>query len=191
MVEVSRDEALSDEELLVRIGDRDRRAFTILMRRYGEKVRGLALGFSGRRSEADDIMQDVFVMLWQRPDAWKPGQAAFSTWLYRVVANRCVDHARRQRIRAWLPLADTADPADDAPTALQAVAARDHLAAVARMIRTLPEKQRLALLLAAQGKHANVEIAAILQVSEGAAEQLLVRARKKLRTMMKEQEAVS
>lgn len=67
MVEVSRDEALSDEDLLVRISHQDRRAFTILMRRHGEKVRGLALGFSGRRSEADDIMQDVFVMLWQRP----------------------------------------------------------------------------------------------------------------------------
>lgn len=191
MVEVSRDEALSDEDLLVRIGRQDRRAFTILMRRYGEKVRGLALGFSGRRSEADDIVQDVFVMLWRQPHAWKPGRAAFSTWLYRVVANRCVDHARRQRIRAWLPLADAADPPDDAPTALQAVAARDRLATARRMIRSLPEKQRLALLLAAQGEHANTEIAAILQVSEGAAEQLLVRARKKLRTMMKEQEAVS
>lgn len=191
MVEVSRDEALSDEDLLVRIGRQDRRAFTILMRRYGEKVRGLALGFSGRRSEADDIVQDVFVMLWRQPHAWKPGRAAFSTWLYRVVANRCLDYARRRRFRAWLPLADAADPPDDAPTALQAVAARDRLATARRMIRSLPEKQRLALLLAAQGEHANTEIAAILQVSEGAAEQLLVRARKKLRTMMKEQEAVS
>jgi RNA polymerase sigma-70 factor (ECF subfamily) len=161
------------------------------MRRYGERVRGLALGFSGRRSEADDIMQDVFVMLWQRPDAWKPGQAAFSTWLYRVAANRCLDYARRQRFRAWLPLAEATDPADDAPTPLHTVSARDDLAAVGRMIRTLPEKQRLALLLAAQGEHGNAEIASILQVSEGAAEQLLVRARRTLRTMMKEQETVS
>jgi RNA polymerase sigma-70 factor (ECF subfamily) len=191
MVEAPLDESLSDEDLLVRIGNQDRRAFTILMHRHGERVRGLAFAFSGRAAETDDIVQDVFVTLWRRPQAWKPGQAAFSTWLYRVVANRCLDYARRRRLRALLPLADVSDPADDAPTALHAVAARDHLVAVSRLIRTLPEKQRLAVLLAAQGEHATAEIATILRVSEGAAEQLLVRARRKLRTMMKEKETVS
>ncbi len=56
------------------------------------------------------------------------------------------------------------------------------------MIRDLPEKQRLALLLSVQGERSNAEIGSILGVSEGAAEQLLVRARRTLRAKMREKE---
>jgi RNA polymerase sigma-70 factor (ECF subfamily) len=188
MAEGVGEEALADADLLARIADRDRRAFTALMRRHGDRVRGLALGFGGRAAEADDIVQDVFLMLWRRPDSWRPGEAAFTTWLYRVVANRCLDQARRRRLRRWLPFGETPEPADDAPTALAALSGRDRLAAVARMIRTLPERQRLALLLAVQGGRSNAEIASILGISEGAAEQLLVRARRTLRAMIEKKE---
>lgn len=178
------DETLSDEELLARIAGEDRHAFTILMRRHGKMVRGLALAFSGRTADADDITQDVFIALWRRPQAWRPDQAAFSTWLHKVVVNRCRDHARRQRLRSWFTFSEVADPIDDAPSALDAVHGRERLMAVRREIGTLPEKQRLALLLAVQGDRSNAEIASVLEVTEGAAEQLLVRARRKLRTMI-------
>lgn len=181
MVHDTGDGAGSDEDLVHRIARQDRAAFTALMRRHGAAVRGIALGFTGRLADADDILQDVFVMLWRRPKAWAPGSAAFSTWLYRVVVNRCRDLARRRRFRRWLPFADAVDPPDDAPSALDAVEGRDRLARVRAMIGALPEKQRLALLLAVQGERRNAEIASILNISEGAAEQLLVRARKTLR----------
>jgi RNA polymerase sigma-70 factor (ECF subfamily) len=191
MVEALGDDTLSDEDLLARIADEDRSAFTILMRRHGKLVRGLALGFSGRAADAEDVTQEVFIMLWRRPDSWQPGKAAFSTWLYRVVINRCLDQARRQRMRRWLPFGDIDEPPDEAPNALDALAGRDRLAEVGHMIRTLPEKQRLALLLAVQGERSNIEIASILGVSEGAAEQLLVRARRRLRILIEEKEAVA
>jgi RNA polymerase sigma-70 factor (ECF subfamily) len=59
------------------------------------------------------------------------------------------------------------------------------------MIRTLPEKQRLALLLSVQAERSNAEIASVLGVSEGAAEQLLVRARKTLRAKMESKETAT
>jgi RNA polymerase sigma-70 factor, ECF subfamily len=188
MVGVPDDATFSDEDLLARIAEADRGAFTMLMRRHGRTVRGFALAFSGRAADADDITQDVFIMLWRRPQAWRPGSAAFSTWLYRVVANRCVDLARRQRRRSWLSFGDVAEPSDEAPSALDVLAGQARLQKVRRMIRELPEKQRLALLLAVQGEKSNAEIAAILAVSEGAAEQLLVRARRKLREMINEED---
>jgi RNA polymerase sigma-70 factor (ECF subfamily) len=191
MVEALGDETLSDEDLLARIADEDRSAFTILMRRHGQKVRGLALAFGGRPADADDVTQDVFIMLWRRPNSWQPGKAAFTTWLYRVVANRCLDQARRQRVRRWLPFEDAADPVDETPSALDVLSNRDRLAEVRKMILTLPEKQRLALLLAVQGEQSNAEIASILSVSEGAAEQLLVRARRRLGSLVAEQEVVA
>jgi RNA polymerase sigma-70 factor (ECF subfamily) len=58
------------------------------------------------------------------------------------------------------------------------------------MIRALPDRQRLALLLSIQGDRSNAEIADILGTSEGAAEQLLVRARRSLHTSISKQEAV-
>jgi RNA polymerase sigma-70 factor (ECF subfamily) len=191
MAEGAGEEALADADPLARIAGRDRGAFAALMRRHGDRVRGLALGFGGRAGEADDIVQDVFLMLWRRPDAWRPGQAAFTTWLYRVVANRCLDRARRRRLRRWLPFGDVPEPADDAPTALAALSGRDRLLAVAGVIRTLPERQRLALLLAVQGGRSNAEIATILDISQGAVEQLLVRARRTLRAMFDERETGS
>jgi RNA polymerase sigma-70 factor (ECF subfamily) len=191
MVEASCDERASDEDLLARIADQDRGAFTSLMRRHGKKVRGLAYAFSGRAADADDLTQEVFIMLWRRPESWKPGKAAFSTWLYRVVANRCLDQARRQKLRRFLPFGEVPDPVDDTPSAYDTLAGRDTLAAVQRMIRKLPEKQRLALLLSVQAERTNAEIASVLGVSEGAAEQLLVRARKTLRARMEDKETAT
>jgi len=68
MVEALGDGTLSDEDLLARIANEDRRAFTILMRRHGQKVRGLALAFGGKAADADDVTQDIFIMLWAPPE---------------------------------------------------------------------------------------------------------------------------
>jgi RNA polymerase sigma-70 factor (ECF subfamily) len=84
-----------------------------------------------------------------------------------------------------------ADPIDDAPSAFDELSGRESLAEVGRMIRTLPEKQRLALLLSVQAERSNAEIASVLGVSEGAAEQLLVRARKTLRAKMESKETAT
>lgn len=94
-------------------------------------------------------------------------------------------------MRRWLPFEDVADPVDETPSALDALSDRDRLAEVRKMILTLPEKPRLALLLAVQGEQSNAEIASILGVSEGAAEQLLVRARRRLRALVADQEVAA
>lgn len=185
MADASSKERLADAVLLSRIADGDRHAFAVLVRRHGERVRGLALAFTGRAADADDITQDVYLRLWRQPLAWRPGSARFTTWLHRVVANRCLDHARRQRLRAWLPFAEAANEIDDpSPSALATLADRDHLAAVWRALQQLPDKQRIALLLASQQAQTTAEIAQALGISEGAVEQRLVRARRTLRTLI-------
>jgi RNA polymerase sigma factor (sigma-70 family) len=90
---------------------------------------------------------------------------------------------------AGCPFGKAADPIDDAPDAYAALAGREHLEEMRHMIRMLPDKQRLALLLAVQGERSNAEIGSILGISEGAAEQLLVRARRTLREKIKEKES--
>jgi hypothetical protein len=86
-----------DAELLQAIAGGDRSAFDRLSRRHLDRAYGVALRMTGSRADAQDVVQDVFLRLWQRPDAWRPGQAQFSTWLYRVVVNRCLDLKRRPK----------------------------------------------------------------------------------------------
>jgi hypothetical protein len=148
MVEALGDETLSDEDLLARIADEDRSAFTILMRRHGKKVRGLALAFLAAGLQTPTMLPRTSSSCCGAARIHgSPERPRSRRGLYRVVANRCLDQARRQRVRRWLPFEDAADPVNETPSALDVLSNRDRLAEVRRMILTLPEKQRLALLL--------------------------------------------
>lgn len=175
-----------DDALMLRAAAGDRRAFSALVGRHGERVRAIAWRFTGSRADADDIAQGVFVSLWRAAPRWQPGTARLGTWLYRVTVNRCIDASRRRRVRRWFGLDTLGDEpaAEDVP----ADAAAEHaseLAAVRQDILALPPRQRAAILLAADGERSTAEIGAALGVSEGAAEQLLVRARRTLRARMR------
>jgi RNA polymerase sigma-70 factor (ECF subfamily) len=93
----------TDRELIeaCRRGERD--AFRALFEAYKDKVYAIALRFSGDESLAMDIAQDTFLKLFSTMADFR-GEAAFSTWVYRLVVNACLDHKRR----AWrmIPIAD-------------------------------------------------------------------------------------
>jgi RNA polymerase sigma-70 factor (ECF subfamily) len=84
-----------------RRGERD--AFRALFEAYKDKVYSIALRFTGDESLAMDVAQDVFLKLFSTIGDFR-GDAAFSTWVYRLVVNRCLDHRRR----SWrlIPIAD-------------------------------------------------------------------------------------
>jgi RNA polymerase sigma-70 factor (ECF subfamily) len=84
-----------------RRGERD--AFRALFEGYKDKVYSIALRFSGDEALAMDIAQDVFLKLFSSISDFR-GESAFSTWVYRLVVNACLDHKRR----SWrlIPIAD-------------------------------------------------------------------------------------
>jgi RNA polymerase sigma-70 factor (ECF subfamily) len=178
-------DADDDDALIARAAAGDRRAFSLLVTRHAERVRALALRFTGNAADADDVAQAVFLATWRELPRWRRGEARLGTWLYRVTVNRCIDHGRRRRVRGWLGLDAVPEPASTAAGADEVALQRSELAAVRRDILALPPKQRAALLLAVQAEKSTVEIGAVLGVSEGAAEQLLVRARRTLRDAMR------
>lgn len=177
-----------DEALVARIAQGDQRAFAEIVRRHSGRLRALAVRFSGEPSEADDIVQDTFWSVWRTAASWKPGGPPFAAWLTRIAINRAIDVSRRKRIRRFFGLEETGDVPDASASVETEAVLRGELAAVAADIRTLPERQRAAILLAADGERRNTDIAAALGVSEGAVEQLLVRARRTLRTRLAERE---
>lgn len=168
----------SDEELVALIGGGDRRAYHILVERHGRRVLGLARRMMRNLAEAEDVSQDAFLRVWQKAGEWQPRGARFTTWLYRVVMNLCLDRKRRPTMS---PIEAAGDPADTRPDAETILAKSQRDGQVAAALQALPERQRAALVLSYYEGLSNAEAAGVLELSVSALESLLVRARRALR----------
>jgi RNA polymerase sigma-70 factor (ECF subfamily) len=109
--------------LIVRAQEGDRFAFDALIRLYDQSVLRMALQVVGSPEEARDLYQEAFLKVYRSIRHFRQ-EAKFSTWLYRVVMNVCLDHLRRQKTRKEVaaPQAEDGEPeffqtvADDRPT---------------------------------------------------------------------------
>ncbi|GAK45180.1 ECF subfamily RNA polymerase sigma-24 factor [Tepidicaulis marinus] len=171
----------SDETLLKRLAAGEERAARFLLARYLPRVLALAQRMLGSRSEAEDVAQEVFLRIWKQAARWQPGGARFSTWVHRVTSNLCID---RLRVRKSAPLEDAALIADPAPGAESRVAEAEQSARVAAALQSLPERQRLALILVHYQELGNRETAEIMDCTVEAVEALLTRARKGLKDLL-------
>jgi RNA polymerase sigma-70 factor (ECF subfamily) len=184
-------DAESDDSLIAASAGGDEAAFNRLVRRHADRAHALAARFAGSASDADDIVQEAFWRAWRAAPRWRAGEAAFSTWLHRVVLNLCIDRERRGKLRRWLALDAVPEPAQEEVAVDDRLMASAELRAVSADLRTLPPRQRAAIMLAAGGERSNAEIAASLGVSEKAVESLLVRARRTLRARYREREGMT
>ena len=170
------DDAL-DHELMAAVARRDGRAFERLVQRH----LGWSLGFVermlGSRAEAEDLVQTAFLRVWQGAARWEP-KAKFSTWLYRVLHNLCMDQFRTRR--AGSEALDEALP-DETPGSEERMIGLQREERVRAALAALPARQRAALVLCYYEERSQAEAAALLGVSEGALESLLSRARATLR----------
>jgi RNA polymerase sigma-70 factor (ECF subfamily) len=160
--------ATDDDRALVRAAlDGHREAFDELVRRHQRHVYQLCYRFAGNHEDASDLAQDVFIRAYKGLRSFK-GQSAFSTWLYRIGVNVCLNRvSSRGAFRAiTLEHADRIDAhAERADTALL----RDERAAEVRAaVARLPKKQRAALILRVYHELPHDEIAEILGSSVGA-----------------------
>ena len=174
-----------DDDLLARIAAGSQGALAQLIARHGRGLRIFATRYLGNPSDAEDVVQDVFVTVWKNADRFDPQKARISTWLYKITANRCIDQRRRRFLRSFIGLDDLdGDPASEAPDAEARVSNRQELSIVRDGIAALPQRQRMALLLKVVADLDVPAIAEVMGTSVGSAEQLLVRARRGLRDHM-------
>ncbi|MEL6169643.1 MAG: sigma-70 family RNA polymerase sigma factor [Pseudomonadota bacterium] len=173
-----------DGALVARVAAGDERAFNMLIHRHSGFVHALALRYTQSRADADEVAQGVFLSLWRAAARWRE-TATLRTWLYRVTVNRCIDLARRRRRWQWLTGAPDLDAfADEAPNANDQITSASELRAVRQAMAKLPERQRMALVLVAERELSGSEAADAMDITPGALEQLLVRGRKKLRSIL-------
>ena len=172
---------------MMAVGRNDRRAFARLVERHY----GWALGFAdrllGTRHEAEDLVQTAFLRVWQHAARWEPN-AKFSTWLYRVLYNLCMDQLRVRHATSSEPLEGefVEALADDAPSGEDSVSSQQRDARVRAALDRLPVRQRAALVLCYYEERSQAEASALLGISEGALESLLSRGRATLRKWLQD-----
>jgi RNA polymerase sigma-70 factor (ECF subfamily) len=147
-------------------------AFDGLVRRYRKRIFALALHLSGSESDADDIVQDVFLRAYCALAQFE-GRSEFFTWLYRLTINRALD-ARRLRARRSESSIDAADPrieralevdARDDPR--RAAELRETYARALGALDALPSAMKTTLVLVALQGLSNAEAAVVQGCSRG------------------------
>lgn len=155
---------LGDQDLLERLAYRDLRAFEALYGRYAELMYSTALRILKDPHLAQDVVQEIFLRLWRRPESYVAQRGRFATWLATVTRNRAVDELRTrgrryrhetaspEQTERELPAAREADPALSAELA-------DQRRAVLAALAQLPPEQRQVIELAYFGGLTQQEIA--------------------------------
>ncbi|MFC4942297.1 RNA polymerase sigma factor [Pseudonocardia sp. GCM10023141] len=172
---------LDDLTLVVRAQEGDVRAFEVLARRHQAALYRLAVRVMGDAAEAEDALQEALLDAWRRIDRFR-GDSAFSTWMYRVVTNRCVAMLRKRRP---VPVDEVADVvvAPDSPS--HAAELDAGMAALGRALQGLPDEQRICWVLRELEGLGYTEIALITGASEDAVRGRIHRARVRLAEVMR------
>ena len=161
--------------------DGDRAAFATLFAHFAPRVKGYLIRLGADRAAAEDVMQDVMLVVWRRATTYDPAQAGVATWIFTIARNKRIDALRREK----RPEFDAADPAfaPDPPAAPDREAERgeweSHIAAA---MKTLPAEQSDMLRLAYFEDLSHGDIAARLGLPLGTVKSRLRLAVARLRT---------
>ncbi|HEY7107422.1 MAG TPA: sigma-70 family RNA polymerase sigma factor [Acidimicrobiia bacterium] len=139
---------------------------------YASFVYGLALRVIGDARAAEDVCQDVFVGLWERPGAYDPARGSLRTWLGTLAHRRAVDYVRREEARRRRAERDAAR-AVSMPDVEEMATAMVTAERVRAAVDVLPADQRRAIQLAYFGGKTYREVAEVLGIPEGTAKSRL------------------
>ncbi len=178
--------------LRVKQGDRD--AFTLLVEKYKQPVINLAYRTLSDATEAEDLAQHVFLQVFKSAHRYQVS-AKFSTWLFTITRNLCLNEIRRRSRHPAASLDEVSPDNDDQPlrqvedvknfSPPDALLQSELEEKVRLALDELPEKQRTALLLCRQEELSYEEIAQVLECSLSATKSLIHRARETLKQTLK------
>jgi len=166
---------------MLRAGIGERGACQLLVERHLGRIVTFARRMLGNRNDAEDAAQDVFVRVWSAAPRWKKGQARFTTWLYRVATNVCLDRMAKKSETILDEPPELSDPRPEPSLAVEASQVAQH---VNQALAALPDTQRLAVTLCHYQGLRNSEAAEVIGVSVEALESLLARGRRTLRAQL-------
>ena len=179
----------SDAELVAKATDGDRNAYRILVERYERKVLALAYEITGSREDAEDVVQESFVKAYLSLGQFK-GEAAFYTWLYRIVYNMAIDLRRKRARRGAAVEFDESQPEQGAAggalhegrfsSPSEIIMRREEMAKFQRLMSEMSEEHRAVILLREVEGMSYGQIARTLGINKGTVMSRLFYARRKL-----------
>ncbi len=170
-----------DESALIEACRRgEREAFDRLVVRYQRDIYRLCYRYVNDHEDANDLAQEVFLKAWRAIGRFR-GESRFSTWLYRIAVNACLNH-RALRRPATEELKDSL--ADPGRGPLSAALSEDESRRVRQAVARLPEKQRATLILKVYQELSHEEVAAVLGNSVGTVKSNLFHALANLRRLL-------
>ena len=183
---------MMDEQAIIEqvlAGDND--AFGALVEAYQTKVYNLALRMCGNQDDAFDLAQEAFFRAWRGLSGFQQ-EAAFSTWLFRLTANVCLDWLRAKKRRPTVSLTTVDDEGEETQLELpspgktpeEVLMAAEEKDALARAMNQLPVEYREILTMRAINDMSYTDIAETLQIREGTVKSRLARARLALKNIL-------
>ena len=170
----------TDAMLVGAVARGDAAAFRQLTDRYVVAVHRLAARMLGDSNEADEVAQDTFLKLWTRADRWSAEnrQSTVLPWLRSLTMNACIDRLRRRRFHS---AEEVPERADEGRSAFEEINQRRLATLVTGALRSLPDRQRAAIVLTYYEELPNADAAAAMDLNLKAFESLLLRARQAMK----------
>jgi RNA polymerase sigma-70 factor (ECF subfamily) len=182
--------ALPDEDLMLRFKDGKVDCFRELVLRHQRSVINTAFRVTGNHQEAEEIAQEVFLRVYRAAPRYRP-DTKFSTYLYRITLNLCLNQIRRARVmltrfisgeQGFQEERETGEGADRLPdTPLTFLENEEVKKSVRKAIRSLPKRQRLAIILSQYEGLSYQKISEVLGCSHKAVERLIHRGKIQLK----------
>lgn len=184
---------LSDGDLMPMVVAGNHDAFAELVKRHTQQFFALAFRSLQHQGDAEDVVQNAFIKLWQNPRLWNPEKSKFTTWFYRVIVNACHDYRRKHK--RLLGVDDNIlEAASEPVTSEQNLLERQQQLnwqqqCLEVAINQLPTSQSDALNLVVYSELPQKQAAEIMGISLKALESLLVRAKRSINKMVNEMNA--
>jgi RNA polymerase sigma-70 factor, ECF subfamily len=188
-------ETASDHELLAAIREGDELAFQELVRRYRNPITNFVFRMIDDYERAVELSQETFIRIYTSASRYEANYS-FSTYIYRIATNLAISELRRRKRRKFVslfsPFTDDngdpveIDPQDEKPLQDETLIDTERRTAVARAIKSLPEKYRAAIVLRDVEGFSYDRIAETLSLSEGTVKSRINRARNLLKEKLSE-----
>ncbi len=179
---------VTDGALVRLVGERRPEALAALHDRHAPHLLALAPRILGHAGEAEDVVQEVFVHVWNNASRYDPSRSSVSTWLVLIARSRAIDRLRhRQVVDRSHEAAQRVDPPADhaSPEGAEAVLIRERRERVRRELENLPPEQRQVLEMAFYQGLSQTEIAGRADLPLGTVKTRTLLAMKKLRSALR------
>jgi RNA polymerase sigma-70 factor (ECF subfamily) len=192
---------LPDPQLVRAVAAGQQAAFAELLRRYENAILTFCYSFTRNRESAEDLAQETFLRVYRNAARYQP-VAKFSTWLYKIAANLCINEVKKDRLRPHLTLDEPAGPDPQGTRVVERLASpeeappgqaarRETQELLRQAIDRLPDDQRTTLVLVEYHHLPYQDVAEVLGVTVSAIKMRIKRARLTLREVLKATQAES